>query len=125
MSFALAVAREEFQRLSAADLSQQDFQGVWAAHFYGTGVIRQVEMTPASREPVSWHAVTRDLNRYRVVSAMAMFRQLSYGVISHTTPSSPLITPDVVPYMFPLASKITAPSGPAPPLPPVNWWYGL
>ena len=38
MSFALAVAREEFQRLSAADLSQQDFQGVWAAHFYGTGV---------------------------------------------------------------------------------------
>jgi hypothetical protein len=39
MSFGLAVAREEFQRLSAADLSQQDFQGVWAAHFYGTGVL--------------------------------------------------------------------------------------
>jgi hypothetical protein len=43
MSFALAVAREEFQRLSAADLSQQDFQGVWAAHFYGTVVIRPDE----------------------------------------------------------------------------------
>ena len=43
MSFALAVAREEFQRLSAADLSQQDFQGVWAAHFYGTGVHRPNE----------------------------------------------------------------------------------
>src|SRR5271167_926992 len=34
-------------------------------------------MTPASREPVSWHAVTRDLNRYRVVSAMAILRQLT------------------------------------------------
>ena len=32
------------------------------------GVIRQVEMTPGSREPVSWHAVTRYLNRCRVVS---------------------------------------------------------
>ena len=32
------------------------------------GVIRQVEMTPALREPVSWHAVTRVLNRYWVVS---------------------------------------------------------
>src|SRR5271167_1219793 len=42
----------------------------------GLGVIRQVEMTPASREPVSWHAVTRDLNRYRVVSAIGIFRQL-------------------------------------------------
>jgi hypothetical protein len=26
------------------------------SHFNGLGVIRQVEMTPASREPVSWHA---------------------------------------------------------------------
>src|SRR5271165_1216657 len=58
-----------------------------------SGVIRQVEMTPASREPVSWHAVTRDLNRYRVVSAMAIYRQLycrasssQWGVISHTVP---------------------------------------
>jgi len=29
---------------------------------------------PASREPVSWHAVTHDLNRYRVVSAMGISR---------------------------------------------------
>lgn len=45
-------------------------------HIYGMGVIRQVEMTPASREPVSWQSVTRDLNGYRIVSAMAMLRQL-------------------------------------------------
>ena len=37
----------------------------------------QVEMTPASREPVSWHAVTRDLNRYRVVGAMAILQKES------------------------------------------------
>ena len=48
-----------------------------------------------------------------------------YGVISHTALPPPKSTPAVVPYMFPLASKTTAPTGPAPPLPPVNWWYGL
>ena len=39
----------------------------------GLGVIRQVEMTPASREPVSWHAVTRDLNRCWRASGNAVF----------------------------------------------------
>jgi hypothetical protein len=39
-------------------------------------------MTPASREPVSWRAVTRDLNRYRVMSAMAMLRQLTQPLVS-------------------------------------------
>jgi hypothetical protein len=38
------------------------------------GVIRQVEMTPASPEPVSWHAVTRDLNSYRIMSDMAIYQ---------------------------------------------------
>jgi serine/threonine protein kinase len=37
-------------------------------HFREMGVIRQVEMTLASREPVSRHAVTLVLNRYWVVS---------------------------------------------------------
>ena len=51
MSFALAVAREEFQRLSVADLSQQDFRGVWAAHFYGTGVLRQPDVSGLHEQP--------------------------------------------------------------------------
>ena len=51
MSFGLAVAREEFQRLSAADLSQQDFQRVWAAHFYGTGVSRQLGVSELHERP--------------------------------------------------------------------------
>jgi hypothetical protein len=37
---------------------------------HGMGLIGQVEMTPASREPVSWHAVTRDPNRHRIISDM-------------------------------------------------------
>ena len=50
-----------------------------------SGVFRQLEMTPASCKPISWHAVTRDLNRYRVVSAMAMF--VSYVATGNSTSS--------------------------------------
>jgi hypothetical protein len=37
-------------------------------------------MTPASGEPVSWHAATRDANRYRIMSDMAIYRQFEKDV---------------------------------------------
>src|SRR5271169_1244902 len=43
----LCLSLGKSQRLSGANFPQPDFRGVWAAHFYGTGVIRQVELTPA------------------------------------------------------------------------------
>ncbi len=54
--------------------------------------------------------------------AIGRARQLnSYGVISHTVPTPPVPKTNAVPYIFPLASKITAPVGSAP-LPELPNW---
>ena len=59
-------------------------------HFSGEVVICQVEVMPASREPVSRHAVTRDLNRYRVNECKPppKFASCFFGVLLSCTVAS-------------------------------------